>query len=133
MEEIEEKLNIIEESVEELEGLKVEENRFLEYQGIKHTLQEAVEACIDIAGHIIASEGFGRQEDYADYFKELGERDIIDKDLSSSLEDMAKFRNLVVHRYAEIDPQLLQDILDNDLGDLIDFIKAVERYYENQN
>lgn len=133
MEEIEEKLNIIEENVEELKGLKVEENRFLEYQGIKHTLQEAVEGCIDIAGHIIASEGFGRQEDYADYFTELGERDIIEDNLSSSLEDMAKFRNLVVHRYAEVDPQLLQEILDSDLEDLMDFIKAVEKYYEDQD
>lgn len=46
---------------------------------------------------------------------------------------MAKFRNLVVHRYAEVDPQLLQEILDNDLEDLMDFIKAVEKYYEDQD
>lgn len=46
---------------------------------------------------------------------------------------MAKFRNLVVRRYAEVDPQLLQEILDNDLEDLMDFIKAVEKYYEDQD
>jgi uncharacterized protein YutE (UPF0331/DUF86 family) len=130
MEEVEEKLDLVEESVRRLENLEVEEKKFLEYQGVKHTLQEAVEACIDVAGYIIAEEGFGRQDDYADYFKELEERDIIDENLSSELQDMARFRNLVVHRYSEIEPEQLQEIIDQDLSDLLDFVEAVEKYYQ---
>lgn len=82
MEEVDEKLDLVEENVRRLENLEVEEEKFLEYQGVKHTLQEAVEACIDVAGHIIAEEGFGRQDNYADYFRELKQRGIISESLS---------------------------------------------------
>jgi uncharacterized protein YutE (UPF0331/DUF86 family) len=130
MEEVEEKLNLIEENVRRLEDLEINDKDFLEYQGVKHTLQEAVEACIDVAGHIIAEEGFGRQENYAEYFEELNKRDIIDGNLSSKLQNMARFRNLVVHRYAEIESEELQEIIDKNLSDLTKFIKAVESHYD---
>jgi uncharacterized protein YutE (UPF0331/DUF86 family) len=130
MEEVEEKLNLIEENVRRLEDLEINDKDFLEYQGVKHTLQEAVEACIDVAGHIIAEEGFGRQENYAEYFEVLNKRDIIDGSLSSKLQNMARFRNLVVHRYAEIESEELQEIIDKNLSDLLKFIKAVESHYD---
>lgn len=45
---------------------------------------------------------------------------------------MARFRNLVVHRYSEIEPKQLQEIIDQDLSDLLDFVEAVE-YYREKN
>ncbi|MDY6774282.1 MAG: DUF86 domain-containing protein [Candidatus Nanohaloarchaea archaeon] len=125
---IDERLDLIQESVSRLRGVEVEEDDFYRYQGIKHTLQEAVEAAIDAASHIIAEEGFGRQDDYADYFATLEDSGVIDAELSENLQQMARFRNLVVHRYTELDPEELQEIIDNNLDDLLRFVEAVEDY-----
>jgi uncharacterized protein YutE (UPF0331/DUF86 family) len=43
---------------------------------------------------------------------------------------MAKFRNLLVHRYAEVDPAELHDIIDNDLHDLTDFIRQIDDWQD---
>jgi uncharacterized protein YutE (UPF0331/DUF86 family) len=62
--------------------------------------------------------------------EELNKRDIIDGNLSSKLQNMARFRNLVVHRYAEIESEELQQLIDKTLSVLTKFIKAVESHYD---
>lgn len=114
-ERIEEKMDIVEESIRQLEGLNIDEDNFLEYRGVKHTLQEPIEAYLDIAGHMIAEEGFGKQQDYADYFIKLEQKNIIEEPLSKKLQEMARFRNLVVHRYSNINFEQVQQIIREDL------------------
>lgn len=71
-------------------------------QAAKFSLLEIVEACIDIANHIISAKGYPKVEQYRMMFKTLGE-EVLDKDLAYRLGDMASFRSLLVHRYGEID------------------------------
>jgi uncharacterized protein YutE (UPF0331/DUF86 family) len=103
-------------------------HNFRDIQAAKHSLQESIEACLDIGSHIIAEKGFRRGDDYKDIFNVLEEEIIIDPELSEKLQEMAKFRNLLVHRYGEIDTIRLFAIMVNDLNDIQVFVKRILKY-----
>jgi uncharacterized protein YutE (UPF0331/DUF86 family) len=84
---------------------------------IKYYLQVSIESCIDVAQHVIASEGFRPPNDYADTFTVLAERGILEQDFAERLRRMAKFRNRLVHLYGEIDNRQMLRVLGEDLGD----------------
>ena len=84
---------------------------------VKYYLQVSIESCIDVAQHVIASEGFRPPNDYADTFTVLAERGILEHDFAERLRRMAKFRNRLVHLYGEIDVQHVVRVLVEDLGD----------------
>ncbi len=124
------KLEIIRDRLQFLEeeehDLSVQRDR----QAVKHTLQEAIEACLDTANHIISAEGLGRADDYADYFPRLARHGILSDSLADDLSEMARFRNVFVHLYDEVDPDTVVSILSNDLGDLRAFARAMYAYLD---
>lgn len=82
-------------------------------------------AHLGAANHIVASEGYRSPADYADAFRVLTERAVVGSDLGRRLEAMARFRNLLVHVYAEVDNQRVHRYLREDLADLEAFVAAV--------
>jgi len=91
----------------------------------KHALQESIEACLDVGNHIISRKGFSRPEDYKGIFTVLKEEQILKEDLADNLVEMAKFRNLLVHMYENVETKKLFSILQNRLGDFEAFIAAI--------
>ena len=92
---------------------------------VKYYLQVSIETCIDVAQHVIASEGFRAPNDYADTFTVLAERGILEPDFAERLRRMAKFRNRLVHLYGTIDDRQVVDVLDKDLGDFDRFRELI--------
>ena len=88
-------------------------------------LQRAIEAAIDIAAHISASEGLGLASAIKDNFRFLKEADIIDEPLLKKMQSMVGFRNIAVHDYQAIDVAVLKSILSCNLKDLEVFYAAV--------
>ncbi|MBU4201690.1 MAG: DUF86 domain-containing protein [Candidatus Altiarchaeales archaeon] len=130
---IEKKIDIITENMEYLhETKKIDIDKFTssfeKIQATKHCLQEAIEACLDIANHIIASKGFPRAEEYGQFFSILADKKIIRKGLANRLADMAKFRNLLVHRYSVIEPKELHRILNDNLADIEAYVKEIMNF-----
>ncbi len=91
----------------------------------KHALLESIEACIDISNHIISAKGFRRSVDYKDVFEVLKEERIISKKLAERLKEMAKFRNVLVHKYTIVDKKRLLRIMKKDIKDIEQFIKEI--------
>ena len=61
----------------------------------------------------------------------LASHGIINKNLSDPLGQMARFRNLLVHRYWEIDYARLYNIIaGDDLNDLEEFVKSLKQIME---
>lgn len=134
---IEKKIDSIEEKLNYLEKIgKMETEEFLnsyeKIQASKHTLQEAIEACLDIANHIIAARGLKRSETYSDMFQRLAENQILKDDLSDRLSDMARFRNLLVHQYTEIENQRVHEIIKENLSDIEEFLKSIVPLLESE-
>jgi uncharacterized protein YutE (UPF0331/DUF86 family) len=118
---------------EYLEDLKEYEDISLEaYQTskkdqrfVERTLHLACECCLDIAAHLISRRGFREPRNNKDLFTVLYENQVIGEETHQSMAKMAKFRNIVVHDYARIDPGIVIGILRNDLKDLMHFGKEV--------
>ena len=130
---IEGKFDIIERNLKfltEFKNREVDEflNSYRDIQAVKYSLLETIEACIDIANHIISVKGYRRAEEYSEMFTILAEEGLIDADLSSNLADMASFRNLLVHRYGEVNNERVLEIIKSDLGDIREFEKCIERF-----
>jgi len=123
---IEENLALIEEI--KMQGFESFSNNFRDIQAAKHSLQESIEACLDIGSHIIAEKGFRRAEDYKDIYSVLEEERIIDPVLSAKLQEMAKFRNLIVHRYGKIDTKRIFIIMSEDIKDIKQFASTILKY-----
>ena len=45
---------------------------------------------------------------------------------------MARFRNLLVHRYGEIDDERVLEIIQHNLGDIVEFEKQIQRFIDEQ-
>ena len=123
---IDENLQLIEEI--RSQGFDSFSSNFKDIQAAKHSLQEAIEACLDIGSHIIAERGFRRADEYKDIYNVLEEEGIIDPSLSAKLQEMAQFRNLLVHRYGKIDTKRIFIIMSEDLNDIKQFIKKILIY-----
>ena len=131
------KFDIIDNDIEflqEFEGMNEEDflGSYKNIQAAKYSLLEISEACIDIGHHIIASKGFGRAEKYRDIFHILSERGVLNSTLASRLGDMAGFRNLLVHSYGDIDNIHVLEIINTELGDVLEFEKVILQYIDNE-
>ena len=96
----------------------------------KYYLQVSIEACLDVANHIIASERFRAPSDYADSFKVLEEAGVVPPDLGQNLRQMAKFRNRLVHLYGEIDNAYVYDFMKENLKDIDELKSIILRKYK---
>lgn len=94
------------------------------YEG-RYVMLSAIQACIDIASHVIASEGWRVPNDLADTFKVLRERGLIDRVLSARLVKATGMRNRLVHDYADIDDTIVFRAFEQDLEDFDAFARAV--------
>ena len=93
-------------------------------------LQRAVQAAIDLAIHIVASEGLGLSDTIKDNFKFLKNAGIINEELTLRMESMVGFRNIAIHDYQTIDRDILKSILSNNLKDLEDFYTTVLLHFK---
>lgn len=129
---VEKKIDLIFKNLDYLEEVKeIDDDEFLKsfekLQATKHSLQEVIESCIDISNHIISSEGWERAETYSEMFERLYENDVIGSELNTRLGNMARFRNLLVHRYGTVDDKKVLNILRVRLGDIYSFVEDIEK------
>ena len=80
---------------------------------VERTLHLMIELCIDVCGHIISDKKLRIPDSYADGFRILHENGIVSDALVSPLVKMAKFRNIIVHQYEKVDPEIVIGILRN--------------------
>lgn len=113
--------------LEEVSGATWEEfrgNKVLR-RYIERTLQMAVECCLDVGSHIISSERLREPEDNKDVFKVLVEAGFLPEEMLGSLQRMAGFRNILIHEYARIDPEVVFGVFKRRLDELRRFAREI--------
>ena len=85
----------------------------------------AIEAALALCYHVSARRLKQAPDDYAGCFAGLARGGIIANELSSRLQQMARFRNLLVHVYWEVDYGRVFDVLETDLEDLRSFSQTI--------
>lgn len=92
---------------------------------VKYRFVVALEVCIDVGRHVVASEGLRAPRDYADVFTVLAEAELLAATTAAELRDTARFRKLLVHGYALVDDDRVVQILQTRLDDLDRFRVAL--------
>lgn len=124
------KLALIETAVEQLRTLArldqlegdIREQRF-----IQHTLQIAIQAALDVASHVVSDLRLGEPQTNRELFTLLGRNGWITSELAKTLSEMAGFRNILVHGYADVDLGIVRDVVEHRLDDLLQFANAVRQ------
>jgi uncharacterized protein YutE (UPF0331/DUF86 family) len=87
---------------------------------VKYLFVTLVEGCIDAAQHICASDGLGPPDTNADAMLVLARNGLLPAELAATMADAVRFRNVLVHLYAEVD--------DARVADNLSLLDEVERF-----
>jgi uncharacterized protein YutE (UPF0331/DUF86 family) len=96
---------------------------------LKWYLLLALEDAFALCNQAVSILGGEPPSAYAECFERLAARGVINTALSNRLQAMARFRNLLLHRYWEVDDQRVLQIARNDLGDLEQFVGALSVHF----
>lgn len=100
----------------------------------KYYLIVMIEGCFAICTHIAARVFHKVPESYADCFRILSKENIVSENLAQGLSKMAGFRNLLIHRYWEVDDTKVHQYIKTDLLTVQHFLEIIkERYLRIQS
>lgn len=115
----------------EYEGNPENLSNFTKQDSIILNLQRAMEACIDIAMHVVSRKKLGLPQNSRDAFTLLEKEGLISSSLAQKMKNMIGFRNIAVHDYQEMNLVILQRILDEHLVDFNEFTEIVIQLKED--
>jgi len=98
-------------------------------------LQVAIQAALDIGSILLAEHGQRPPNTYAEVFEALASAGILPSDLAARLVPMARFRNVLVHLYLDVDAARVYSYIyiQHCLGDLSEFVRSISRYLLQQS
>jgi len=131
------KLSQLRAYVEELE--RAEDISWEKYQSdvrvrafVERFIHLAIEEAIDVANHFVSFYQWREPTSFRDLFSILQEHGIVPQVHLQTLQNMASFRNMLVHRYESIDDELVFGIFKKRLGDFHLFIALVSDWVDKQ-
>lgn len=90
--------------------------------------QVGIQAALDIAAYLLADAGVDVPSEYSEVFRALGRIGVVPVPFAEKLVGMAKFRNVLVHLYLEVDLKKVYSYIQHDLDDFILYAKHVGDY-----
>ena len=130
-----ERINGIQEEIAQME--KAGDADFSEYEKsdryklAAYHLHRALEGVFNIGTHILSRIPGGKADEYKQVAQNLGKFNIVPKDFANNnLTKMAKYRNRLVHLYAQVTAQETYDIIHNNLDDFDIFLSAIKKVLE---
>jgi len=101
----------------EMRGLSKEEyvSDIVIQRAVERTLMSLIQSCIDLAQHVRAANGLSSGGTAKEEIQTLGELGIISRDTQQKIEEAVGFRNVLAHRYGEVDHDVVYDVLHEDL------------------
>mgnify|MGYP001576678554 CR=1 FL=1 len=98
--------------------------------GIYKKIEHALENLIDICSIINSDLRLGSPETEDSIFEHLEDKDIFSKRAIELIRNMKKFRNVLVHKYGDIDDKKAYEDIKEGLPDLDIVIKEIEKFLE---
>jgi uncharacterized protein YutE (UPF0331/DUF86 family) len=99
---------------------------------VSFNLMLAVQACVDLASHLISDEDWSPAETYAEAFQRLHEHGVLSRETADILGSATGLRNVVAHGYADVDPELIHRAAVHGLADLERFAAEVSAWIKSR-
>jgi uncharacterized protein YutE (UPF0331/DUF86 family) len=113
-------------TLEEFLGLGLIKN------GIYKSIEFMIENVLDICKIINTDLNLGLPKKDVDIIENLVKHKIVSKELGEKIKEMKSFRNILVHRYGEIDDEIAYEEIKNGLKDFDDFEKEIEKFLKSR-
>jgi uncharacterized protein YutE (UPF0331/DUF86 family) len=104
---------------------------WLVLRAVERDLQVAVEIVIDVCQRLMSMSGMPPAATARDAVEACASLGVISS--PDPYRRIVGFRNIVVHRYEFVDPNLLQILVNDHLGDFEHFVEEVMTYVDRQN
>jgi uncharacterized protein YutE (UPF0331/DUF86 family) len=131
------KLSRLKETVDELRN--ADDISWDEYQRntrsrafVERYLHIAIQTVFDIANHIISYQQWKEPETYRETFGILAANGVLSGDKVADFQNMASFRNMLVHHYDKVDDEVVFGIFKNRLGDFDSFRDSILEYLKSE-
>lgn len=92
---------------------------------VSFNLMLAVQACADIASHVIADEEWAAATTLAESFMRLEQHGVVSTATATALGRAVGLRNIVAHGYAGVDPTIVHRAAQSGVADLDTFAREV--------
>jgi uncharacterized protein YutE (UPF0331/DUF86 family) len=92
---------------------------------VERTMQMAIEACLDVANHLIADRKLRVPTTYAQTFSVLEQAGLLPSDIAVQMVQMVGLRNLLIHEYARLDAARVVRLLNERLDDFGVYREAI--------
>mgnify|MGYP000243989590 CR=1 FL=1 len=104
-------INRYTDDLKQMRGMSKEEyvEDMVTQRAVERTLMNLVQACIDLAQHIRSAEDLSPTETAKQEMQALGNADIISREMQEKMEEAIGFRNILAHRYGDIDHEVVYD------------------------
>jgi len=99
-----------------------------EIYALRYLLIEAVEAMANICNHILTRVTSQVPKGYPDCFEKLSEARIITKELGEKLRKVASLRNILIHKYWEIDDQKIFRSAKENIEHFEQYLREINKF-----
>jgi uncharacterized protein YutE (UPF0331/DUF86 family) len=99
---------------------------------VMHLLLICIEGVAAICNHLLAKTASSAPASYSECFEGLHDLGILDDPLTDRLILMARFRNILVHRYWQVEPERVLRYARENPEDLENFLRGVGQFVGRQ-
>lgn len=101
-------------------------------RAVERTFMNLIQSCIDLAQHIRASEGLSPSGTAKNEIESLGNAGILSHDVQGQMEEAVGFRNILAHRYGDVNHGVVYAVLHDDLHWFDQFQQEVAQWLQQQ-
>ena len=96
-----------------------------------YELQTMLEAISDIAMHVVTGANLGSPNSLPEAIEMLAKNGIIPQELAEKISQAVRMRNIIVHHYPGVNLRIVYDVIQNGLGDVVDFCAEIANYLDS--
>ena len=96
-----------------------------------YELQTMLEAISDIAMHVVTGANLGSPNSRPEAIEMLAKNGIIPQELAEKVSQAVRMRNVIVHHYPRVNLRTVYDVIQNDLGDIVDFCAEIANHLDS--
>lgn len=118
--------------LKQIRGMSKEEysEDMVTQRAVERTLMNLIQSCIDLAQHIRSAEDLAPSGTSKREMEALGTADIVSSDTQEKMKEAVGFRNILAHRYGDVNHDVVYDVLHTDLHWFERFQQEVAQWFQ---